>query len=335
MDGGFDAAPASGLGSNGSGSMSADSMGGGMAGMGSDGGSSVMGSMSGMESMYDMNKYSKTRSYNLLKIIYACIRAAVSKSGSKNTLICDLSKNCKNDQSLKIQLYSYLVNALPLIPANLFQAYYAAINTPGGMFLAFAILHDLFSKKNRKEMRLKNIIDSYVESKKLDKCDITHIGFFSIKKGNPDYFVINRNCKKFKCTTKNGLCIFFLPKEVLSIDLWLTLSLDFDKYLLEIMIKYFKSIKPLYKNFVDMYDSLMSSSGSDGSDSSDDNGLDLSGFYTNLKFYSFFIISSCIPRLKNKDLAKVQDHIHQCFGRGNFSASEVLAECFNLMDKKM
>lgn len=292
--------------------------------------------MTGMESIYEMNKYTKTRSYQLLKVIYTCIKESIVHP-KKRTLICDYKKKSrhekKSDIKMRSEIHSYLVNALPLLPADLTKEYYIAIRGPNGMFKCFKILNDLFCKRTRRETRLRYIIDSYVESKKLSRCTITHIGFFKVRKARPDYFAINRNCKKFKCSKRSrNICVFFLPREILCLDQWFTFSIEFDKYLLEIMCEHFK-IKSLYKSFMELYDELDSGC-ADGDDEKD--SIDLKTCYVNLKFYSFFIISSCIPYIKHhKSLGKIQQHIRHCFGRGNFNATEVLASCFGVLNKKM
>jgi len=294
-------------------------------------------SITGIESIYEMNKYTRTRSYNLLKIIYTCVKES-ALSTKKNVLICDYKKKQRNDRKsddfkLKSEIYSYLVNALPLLPADLVKDYYSAIKGPNGMFRCFKILNDLFCRRTRRETRLRYIIDTYIESKKLSQSTVTHIGFFRMKGSTPDYFAINRNCKKFKCSkSSKNLSVFFLPREVLSLDQWFTFSIEFDKYLLGVMARYFK-IKTLYKSFLDLCESL--ESGCSGEDS-DDYNLDLKTCYINLKFYSFFIISSCIPYIKqHRNLGIIQRHILHCFGRGNVNATEVLGACFNLLNKKV
>jgi len=294
-------------------------------------------SITGMESIYEMNKYTRTRSYNLLKIIYTCVKECALCT-KRNVLICDYKKKSKHDKGgddakQKAEICTYLVNALPLLPADLVKDYYNAIKSPNGMFKCFKILNDLFCRRTRRETRLRYIIDTYVDAKKLGHCTVTHIGFFKMRGSTPDYFAINRNCKKFKCSkrTKN-LCVFFLPREVLCLDQWFTFSIEFDKYLLGVMCKCFK-INTLYKSFMDLCESL--ESGCSGEDS-DDYDLDLKTCYINLKFYSFFIISSCIPYIKqHRNLGLIQRHILQCFGRGNVGATEVLGACFNLLNKKV
>jgi hypothetical protein len=290
--------------------------------------------MTGIESIYEMNKYTKTRSYNLLKIIYTCVKdCALDSKG--NNLIGAYRKKSKEemmpDLKLRAELCTYLVNALPLLPADLVVEYYKAIGSPNGMFKCFRILNDLFCKKTRRETRLRFIIDTYMRSRRFNQCEITHIGFFKIRKSTPDYFAINRNCKKFKISERSkSTCIFFLPKEILCLDQWFTFSVEFDKYLLETMCECFK-IKRLFRSFMDLYKIL-------GTGCSDDDkgGLDLRTCYVNLKLYSFFIISSCIPCIKQeRHLIKIQEHIRHCFGHGNLNATEVLAGCFNLLNKKM
>jgi hypothetical protein len=42
--------------------------------------------MTGIESIYEMNKYTKTRSYNLLKIIYTCVKDCALDSKGNNLI---------------------------------------------------------------------------------------------------------------------------------------------------------------------------------------------------------------------------------------------------------
>jgi hypothetical protein len=248
---------------------------------------------------------------------------------NENVSICNYTEvnqpTMADNSNIRQLIYRYLSYAINLVPADAFHEYYEAFRC-GDYLKCYKILSELFSPSllAEKEIMLRmNMLNQAVINS--GHCP-THYIFFDIK--TSEVFGFPRCCSSSTKSKLQNQVYFFLPKEVLCFDKFLSFSFAFDLNILR-QLSGCCEINALYRCFVFRYNLFVQKS-------MNMHPSARAAEILKLKYFAFCIISLVFPDHDgaSSKLDSVSTYLINMFSNEQIDIAHCLSIGLNILNKQ-